>query len=79
MYMKDWIEKLKQVLTLNNRNILENVGKITHEMALQKAEAEYEEYKNTQQQIEHLESIKELEHDIQQMKKKSSAKGKRRI
>ena len=77
MYMKDWIEKLKQVLTLNNRNILENAGKITHEMALQKAEAEYEEYKNTQKQIEHLESIKELEHDIQQLKKEPSVKGKR--
>jgi hypothetical protein len=49
MTMKDWIEKLNGFLTLNNRNILEHAGKISHELAIEKAEREYDKY-NLQQQ-----------------------------
>lgn len=44
MYMKDWIEKLHGFLKLNDRNILDNAGKISHQMAIEKAEKEYEKY-----------------------------------
>ena len=70
MYMKDWIEKLKQVLTMNNKNILEHVGRISHELALQKASDEYDKYISNQKQMEHLDSIKELEQDIKKLGKK---------
>jgi len=70
MYMKDWIEKLKQILTMNDKNILEHAGHISHELALQKATDEYNQYKASQKQIEHLESIKELERDIKKLGKK---------
>lgn len=68
MYMKDWIEKLKQVLTMNDKNILEHAGQISHQLALQKANEEYEKFKVFQKQTEHLESIKELEEDIKSLK-----------
>jgi len=42
MYMKDWIEKLHGFLTINNRKILKDAGKISHEDASKKAEKEYE-------------------------------------
>ena len=61
MYMKDWVERLKQVLSMNRKNILEHAGSISHDLALQKANEEYNKYKIAQKQIEHLESIKELE------------------
>ena len=67
MYMRDWIEKLKQVLTMNDKNILEHAGSISHKLALQKAADEYDKYKVVQKQLEHLESIKELEQDIQKL------------
>ena len=38
MYMKDWIEKLNGFLKLNDRNILEHAGKISHQIAIEKAE-----------------------------------------
>lgn len=44
MYMKDWIEKLHGFLKLNDRNILDHAGKISHQLALDKAEKEYEKY-----------------------------------
>jgi len=44
MYMKDWIEKLHGFLQLNDRNILDHAGKVSHELAIEKAEGEYEKY-----------------------------------
>ncbi len=46
MYMKDWIEKLHGFLQLNDRNILDHAGKISHHLAVEKAESEYEKYNN---------------------------------
>jgi len=48
MYMKDWIEKLHGFLSLNDREILSHAGKISHQLALEKAEKEYEKFYNTQ-------------------------------
>lgn len=70
MYMKDWVERLREVLSMNRQSILEHAGSISHDIALQKANEEYEKYKITQKQIERLESIKELEQDIKKLKKK---------
>ena len=39
MYMKDWIEKLHGFLQLNDRNILDHAGKISHQLAADKAES----------------------------------------
>ncbi len=42
MYMHDWAAKLDAFITINGRNILTDAGKISHELAVQKAESEYE-------------------------------------
>ena len=47
MFMKDWIEKLHGFLELNDRNILDNAGKISHKLAVEKAEIEYDKYNFT--------------------------------
>ena len=44
MHMKDWIEKLDDFLKLSGRDILTDVGKISHDKALAKAHAEYKRY-----------------------------------
>ncbi len=44
MYMKDWIDKLNGFLSLNDRDILKDAGRISHEAAIQMAEAEYEKF-----------------------------------
>ena len=48
MYMNDWIEKLHGFLTINDREILTNAGKITHQLALETAEKEYEIFNKIQ-------------------------------
>jgi len=44
MYMKDWITKLHGFLTLNDREILEHAGKISHGQAEEFAFKEFEKY-----------------------------------
>lgn len=70
MYMRDWVEKLKLVLTLNEKNILEDAGHISHQLAVTKAGEEYTKYKEIQRSLEHLSSIKELDEDIKRLKGK---------
>ncbi len=70
MFMKDWKERLNVILKLNERNVLDGPGSISHELAMQKAESEYAKYKAIERQQIHLESIKELDRDIKQLKSK---------
>lgn len=71
MYMKDWKERLDIILKLNERNVLEGPGKISHELAKYKAESEYLKYKEKEIQQIHFESIKELDKDLKQLKNKN--------
>ncbi len=69
MYMKDWIERLDSILQLNGRELLTHAGKISHKMALEKSGEEYEKFKQQQKAIEKEASLKELENDINKLKK----------
>nr|WP_245210475.1 virulence RhuM family protein [Sedimentibacter acidaminivorans] len=44
MYMKDWEEKLNAFLKFNERDILTGAGSISHEVAKELAEKEYEKF-----------------------------------
>lgn len=44
MYMKDWVAKLDAFLQFNERNVLEHAGTVSHEMAKELAEAEYDKF-----------------------------------
>lgn len=70
MYMKDWKERLDLILKLNERNVLEDPGKISHELAIEKAESEYMRYKEIEKEHIHIESIKELDKDIRLLNNK---------
>ena len=67
MSMRDWIDKLKLILTMNNRNILEHSGRISKELADKKVTEEYNAYKEEQRRIRQLESIKELDKDLKRL------------
>lgn len=67
MYMADWVERLRMVLTMNQRSILEDAGRISHELAKQKANEEYQKYQHQLREEEHLQSLKELESDLKML------------
>jgi hypothetical protein len=49
MRMADWIAKLDDFLKLNEENILIHAGKISHELALARAEQEYDKFHERRQ------------------------------
>jgi hypothetical protein len=68
MYMKDWIARLDIILSMNGRELLTHAGKISHQIAKEKSELEYQRYKEQQKETQKLESFKELEEDIKRLK-----------
>ncbi len=70
MYMNDWIKRLDGLLELNGRELLTHAGKISHDMAIEKSSTEFEKFRLTQQTIQKEQSLKELENDINDLKKK---------
>ena len=69
MYMNDWIKRLDAILQLNGRDLLNHAGKISHAMALEKSEAELEQYRISQNALEKAQSLNELEADIKKLGK----------
>ena len=76
MKMKDWTQKLDAFLKFNEQDILQDKGKISHEVAVALAEKEYESFrveqdKNYVSDFDELaEKSKKLEHRISHKKKK---------
>jgi len=75
MHMTDWIAKLDGFLSLNDRNILEHAGKISHQMAKDLAESEYDRFHRNRLQ---LEAEKADEEDFDQMAQQLEDKSKER-
>ena len=67
MYMKDWMNRLDNILQINGRELLANAGKISHQMAVEKSNLELEKYKEEKKKIEYKNSLTELEKDIKQL------------
>lgn len=70
MYMTDWIKRLDAILQLNGRELLAHAGKISHEKALEKSGMEFEKYKAAEKKIQKEQSLKEIESDIEKLKKR---------
>jgi len=68
MYMKDWIARLDGLLQLNGRELLTHAGTISHQMALDKSDEEFQKFKIEQKTIEKEQSLKEIEADIKKLK-----------
>jgi hypothetical protein len=64
MHMSEWITKLHGFLTLNDRDILNHIGKVSHQEAEQHAFKEYEKYKLQLKASE----VDELDKSIKQLK-----------
>lgn len=64
LYMKDWIEKLNAFLKFNEKEILNNSGSITAEIAKSFAENEFEKYRKIQDKI----YISDFDNEINKIK-----------
>ena len=82
MTMRDWIAKLDDFMRISEREILTHAGSVSHEVALAKAEAEFEKFRRIedakpspveQHFIEAIEQVKRLEKGKRPKKKKPGA------
>jgi len=69
MHMKDWTEKLDAFLQLNDRDILNHAGKISHLMAKELAEGEYDRF-NRQRIKEGDKAISEFDKEVKRLTEK---------
>ena len=76
MYMRDWAQRLDVILQLNGRELLTHAGKISHDMATEKASIEFEKYQATQKLIEKELSLQMIEADVLKLKKVVNKKDK---
>jgi len=67
MYMKDWISRLDVVISMNDKELLNHAGKISHQLAKEKSELEYKKYKEIKKEEQKPQSLKELEVDIKRL------------
>lgn len=72
MYMKDWIDKLHAFLTLNEKEILKHLGKVSHTDAEAFALQEFEKYKEKLKASE----LDELDKQIKKLNPPKKRKGK---
>ena len=72
MYMKDWIQKLDEFLSLSGKDLLTHAGTVSAEIAKQKADSEYDKYrKRIQYELSPVEIhfIESFEKEVMQLKK----------
>ena len=67
MYMRNWIKKLGEILTMNDMDILADAGKISHDRAKLKAEKEYAKYKKNMA-LEEAKNIELLATSLKKLK-----------
>jgi hypothetical protein len=71
MNMEDWSNHLNRILTMSGENLLQGAGKVSHEIAIEKATNEYKKYQQktlSEAELNYLESLKILD---QKTKKKT--------
>ena len=91
MHMADWIKKLDAFLRFNERNILKHAGRISQEMAEERAIMEFEKFEVKRLQREAQQPTSDFDRFLEKIKKiksksvkalpegkKTSAKAKRK-
>jgi len=72
MTMQDWIEKLHGFLTINDRNILQDAGKISHKLMQKIASKKFVVYKRA-------EATKDVDFDEVALQALASAKQRKNL
>jgi len=70
MYMKDWVAKLDAFLRFNEEDVLQDSGKVSHEVAVALAEKEYEKYRVIQDRMLESDFDREVKKLLDSEKKK---------
>jgi len=75
MKMKDWTQKLDAFLKFNEQDILQDKGKISHEVAIALAEKKYDAFR-IEQDKNYISDFDKIVEKTKQLEKKISPKNK---
>jgi hypothetical protein len=67
MHMKDWVRKLHDFLTLNDRDILKDAGKVSHQLAEELAHKQFERYQKQQRAFESQNPVSDFDRAVKRV------------
>jgi hypothetical protein len=74
MHMADWEAKLNAFLQFNERNILSHAGKVSHELAMEHAHAEFTRFDAERRIREDAEIVSDFDKQVKQLEQQPPAK-----
>ncbi|MBP9890309.1 MAG: virulence RhuM family protein [Planctomycetes bacterium] len=78
MHMADWAAKLDAFLQFNERNILTHAGRISHELALNHAHAEFIKFDDERRRREAIENLSDFDKSVKKLEQKPEPKPRKR-
>jgi hypothetical protein len=80
MKMADWVRKLHDFLTLNDRQILSDAGKVSHDLAKELAEKQFEQFDAQRRKFEAQNPVSDFDKEVKRLEdgRKRGRKRKRR-
>lgn len=60
VFLRNWQDKLDQFLQFNDREVLQDAGKVSKKMADEKAQAEYSQFAEQQRRLKEAEGEKDI-------------------
>ena len=77
MHMAEWAERLDAFLAFNERNVLTHAGKVSHELAEQRAHAEFETYDAERRRLEAAQPTSYFDRAVEEVKRLEAGTRKR--
>ncbi|MCX6902534.1 MAG: virulence RhuM family protein [Verrucomicrobia bacterium] len=71
MYMRDWVRKLDDFLRLNDRDILTGLGKISSQLAKEKADRQFAKFDEERRQLEDAQAAEEFAKEVEELENKA--------
>ncbi len=67
MHMADWVRKLNDFLTLNEREILKDAGKVSHELAKELAEKQFDLFDASRRAFEAQNPVSDFDKQVKRL------------
>jgi hypothetical protein len=71
MYMRDWVKKLDDFLRLNDRQILQGFGKISAQLAKEKADRQFDKFDKKRREIEDAQAAEDFAKEVAELEKEA--------
>lgn len=71
MFMRDWVRKLDDFLRINDREILQGFGKISAQLAREKAEREFVKFDQKRRELEDAQAAEEFAKEVAELEKEA--------